>query len=318
VTSGGTESIFMACKAFRDYAYHVKGITKPEMVIPVSAHAAFDKAGQLLKIRVRHAPMVKATMQADLQAMRRAINKNTVMLVGSCPQFPHGIMDSISDIAKLGERYDIPVHVDSCLGGLLLPFMAEAGHPIPPFDFTLPGVTSISCDTHKYGFTPKGTSVVVYRDVKYRHYQFSVQPDWPGGIYCTPTLAGSRAGGTIAATWATLLYMGRQGYLESCRKIIASTRILVKGLRKIEGLIVYGDPQLSVVALGSNHFDIYRLCDALSAKGWNINMIQKPKGFHICVTLQHTAPGVIDDLLRDMRDCTAEIMKHPSQPATGN
>jgi len=187
VTTGGTESIILACKAYRDKGRE-DGIEIGEMLVPVTAHAAFDKAAELLGMRIRHVPVDEVTKRVKVDTMRRMISSNTVMLVGSAPQFPHGSMDDIQDIAALGVRKGIPVHVDACLGGFLVAFMEEAGFSVPPFDFRLPGVTSISADTHKYGFAPKGSSVILYRDMKYREYQWFCFPDWPGGIYATPTI----------------------------------------------------------------------------------------------------------------------------------
>ncbi|KAH6945798.1 hypothetical protein HPB50_009984 [Hyalomma asiaticum] len=237
MTSGGTESLILACKAHRDYGYFEKGIVYPEMVVPATAHAGFD---------------------------------------------------------KLGVKYGIPVHVDACLGGFLVPFMDDAGFPLPPFDFRLEGVISISADTHKYGYTPKGSSMVMYRSQKYHHYQFSVATDWPGGVYATPTLSGSRAGSVAACTWASLLYYGREGYVEATRKIITTTRKIVEELRSVPGIKVLGSPDVSVVAVGSDEFDVFQLMDKLTSRGWNLNPLQYPSGFHLCVTLLHVAEKVAD------------------------
>ena len=318
VTSGGTESIFLVCKAYRDYAKFEKGIKNPNMVIPATAHAAFDKAAQLLKIQVKHVKFESQTTKVNLKAMRNAINKNTCMLVGSAPAFPHGSIDPIEEIAKLGCKYGIPVHVDACLGGFLIPFMQKAGFSLPRFDFQVPGVTSMSVDTHKYAYAPKGTSVILYRDKKHRHYQFSVQPDWPGGIYGTPNLSGSRSGGVIATCWASLLYHGEATYVECTRKIISKTKYIVKMLKEMKEIYIIGEPEVSVIAIGSKIFDIYRLSSALNEKGWNLNVLQFPSGFHICITMQHTYEGVADRFLFDVRECVAEIMKDPHLPTSGS
>lgn len=317
VTSGGTESIILACKAYRDYARYIKGIASPEMIIPITAHAAFEKAAKLLGMRIRMIPINTETMQVNVKAMKKAITKNACMLVGSAPQFPHGIIDPIEDIAKLGAKYNIPVHVDACLGGFLLPFMESAGFDIPPCNFRLQGVTSISADTHKYGYAPKGSSVIMYRDTSFLHSQYSVQTDWPGGVYATPNLGGSRAGSNIATCWAAMMYYGGNGYVDNTRKVISTSRYIESGLREIPGLIVYGKPQMSVVAVGSNVFDVFRLVASLSGLGWNLNRLQYPSGFHFCVTLQHTMEGVADQFLEDIKECTQAIMKDPKTPATG-
>ncbi|XP_060576368.1 sphingosine-1-phosphate lyase 1-like, partial [Ruditapes philippinarum] len=178
VTSGGTESILLACLAYRNRARE-NGIKFPEMIVPVTVHAAFDKAAEFFHMKITHIPVDPVTCKVDIRKMKRAINGSTCMLVGSAPQFPHGSIDPIEEIAALGRKYSIPVHTDCCLGGFLVPFMEKAGFSVPKVDFRVPGVTSISADTHKYGFAPKGSSVILYSDKEYRKYQFFVQPDWP-------------------------------------------------------------------------------------------------------------------------------------------
>ncbi|XP_024062374.1 sphingosine-1-phosphate lyase 1 [Terrapene carolina triunguis] len=316
MTSGGTESILMACKAYRDLAYE-RGIKHPEILVPMSVHAAFDKAAHYFGLKIVHIPLTK-TMQVDVQAMKRAISKNTAMLTCSAPQFPHGVMDPIEEVAKLALKYRIPFHVDACLGGFLIAFMEKAGFPLQrPFDFRVEGVTSISADTHKYGYAPKGSSVVLYSDKKYRHYQFFVAPDWQGGIYASPTIAGSRPGGIIAACWATLMYMGEDGYVEATKKIISTARFIESGLRKIDNIQIFGKPEVSVISIGSDVFDIYRLSNLLSTRGWNLNVLQFPSSIHLCITLLHTKPGIAEQFLEDVRDCVLEIMKDPKAKTTG-
>ncbi|XP_078387058.1 sphingosine-1-phosphate lyase 1 isoform X1 [Cetorhinus maximus] len=316
VTSGGTESILMACKAYRDLGAE-RGVKYPEIVAPISAHAAFDKAAQYFGMKVVHVPLDKRTMQVDVKAMKKAISRNTVMLVCSVPQFPHGIMDPVEKVAKLALEYDIPLHVDACLGGFLIVFMEKAGYSLLPFDFRVKGVTSISADTHKYGYAPKGSSVVLYSIKKYRHYQFFVAPDWQGGIYASPTIAGSRPGGIIAACWATMVYMGEDGYVKATKKIIETARHIEAQLRKIKEIFIFGKPEVSVVAVGSETFDIFRLSNAMTSKGWNLNTLQFPSSIHICVTLLHTRNGVADKFVEDLRQSVAEIMKNPDEKTTG-
>ncbi|KAJ9576573.1 hypothetical protein L9F63_025530, partial [Diploptera punctata] len=298
MTTGGTESILMACKAYRDYARAVKGIRKPEMVIPVTAHPAFDKGGSYFGIRVKRVPVDPETTTVDIQAVKKAISKRTIMLVGSAPNFPYGTMDDIEAIAALGVEYNIPVHVDACLGGFVIAFMNDAGYKLPRFDFSLPGVTSISADTHK---AP----------------QFCVSTDWPGGVYGSPTVNGSRAGGIIAACWATMMYFGLEGYVDATRKIVETTKYMEKRLRKMDGIFVFGTPATSVIALGSKEFHIYRLSDALSKRGWNLNPLQFPPGLHLCVTYMHTAEGIADRFISDVQEELAIIMKDPGKPVEG-
>ncbi|XP_044159022.1 sphingosine-1-phosphate lyase 1 [Bufo gargarizans] len=316
VTSGGTESILMACKAYRDLAYE-RGIKYPEIVAPVSAHAAFDKAAHYFGMKIVHIPLDKKTMRVDVKAMRRAISKNTAMLVCSAPQFPHGVIDPIEEVAKLALKYKIPFHVDACLGGFLIVFMEKAGFPLPPFDFRVKGVTSISADTHKYGFAPKGSSVILYSHKDYRHYQYFVASDWPGGLYASPSIAGSRPGGIVAACWATMMHMGEDGYVEATKNIISTAQFIIKELQKMKEIFIFGNPEVSVIAIGSKVFDIYRLSTSLTAKGWNLNTLQFPSSIHICLTLLHTKPGVAQLFVKDVRDSLSVIMEDPGAKATG-
>ncbi|XP_038061565.1 sphingosine-1-phosphate lyase 1-like [Patiria miniata] len=317
MTSGGTESILMACLACRERARE-RGIEFPEILAPVSVHAAFDKAAHYFRMRLVHIPLDKKTQTVNVKAMKRAISSRTCMLVGSAPSFPFGVFDDIEAIAKLGEKYDIPVHTDACLGGFLIPFMDKAGFPVPLFDFRLKGVTSISADTHKYGFAPKGSSVILYSNMELRRRQFFVAPDWQGGIYASPSIAGSRPGAIIAACWATMVHMGEAGYIDSTRKIIQTTRNMLTELKKIKGIFVIGDPKVSVIALGSNDFDIYRLFGGLTKKGWSLNNLQFPPSFHMCVTLRHTFHGVAEEFVKDVKNLTAELLNDPTAKCQGS
>ncbi|XP_078053141.1 sphingosine-1-phosphate lyase [Augochlora pura] len=317
MTTGGTESILLACKTYRDYARDVKGIKKPEMVVPVTTHSAFDKAAQYLKIKVRYVPVNPHSYTVSIKNMEKAISRNTIMLVGSAPNFPYGTMDNIEEISKLGVKYNIPVHVDACLGGFLICFMSAAGYQVPAFDFKLPGVTSISADTHKYGYAPKGSSVILYRSKMYRHHQYTVTTDWPGGIYGSPTVNGSRAGGIIASCWASMMYFGYNGYVEATKKIINTTKFIEQELRTMDGIFIFGTPATSVIALGSNDFDIYKLSEALNAKGWNLNTLQFPSGIHICITYVHTESGVAEQFLNDVKVELGVILQNPDVPVKG-
>jgi len=317
VTSGGTESILLACKAYRDRARE-RGMKYPEILCPVSAHAAFDKAADILGINIKHVPLDQVTMRVDVRQMRRMINGNTMMLVGSAPQFAHGSIDPIPEIAQLGLKYDIPVHVDACLGGFLVPFMREAGYPVGAFDFSVPGVTSISADTHKYGFAPKGSSVIMYSCPELREYQWFSFPDWPGGIYATPTIGGSRAGGIIAACWAAMLSFGKDGYIQTTKEIIEATRDIARDLATIPGIKIIGIPEVSVVAVGSDEFNIYGLSDGMKQRGWGLNALQFPVCIHLCVTRLHTEAGVKERFCKDVREVTAAIMKDPSASEAGS
>lgn len=318
MTTGGTESILMACKAYRDYGREEKGIKEPNMVIPRTAHPAFEKAANYLGITIRYVNVDPSTTSVLVNEMKKKINGNTIMLVGSVPNYPYGTKDDIVKISELGLRYGVPVHVDCCLGGFLTVFMPEAGISIEPFDFSLPGVTSISADTHKYGFAPKGSSVVLYSHPKYRHHQYCVTTDWPGGIYGSPTVNGSRAGGIIAACWATMMYFGKDGYVKATKKIIETTKYIENRLRKIESIYIFGKPITSVIAIGSHDFHIFRLVEVLNKKGWSVNPLQFPPGLHICVTHIHTQDGVADRFVSDIEDALIEILKNPELAVEGD
>jgi len=318
MTSGGTESLILACLAYRNYGKTYKGIKKAEIILPVTAHAAFDKAAEFLNITLRHIPLDPNTLEVDVKAMKRAINKNTVLLVGSAPDFPHGIVDPIEEISKLGLYYNIPVHVDACLGGFLYAFAHDAGFTdLPLFDFKLPGVTSISCDTHKYGFAMKGTSTLIYRNSKFRDEQFFCQPNWPGGVYASPTIGGSRPGGVVCATWAVMMRLGYDGYVESTRRIITTTRYMTQQLSHIPGVKVLGSPKLNVLAWDTPNFDIYTMASKMTDRGWSLNALQFPPGLHIAVTLLHTESGVADKFCTDIREISDELAKLGPVKPTG-
>ncbi|GAA5939333.1 hypothetical protein JCM1841_002938 [Sporobolomyces salmonicolor] len=314
-TSGGTESILMACKAYRDRARAEYGITEPEMVVPISAHAAFDKASKYFGIKIHHIPVDPKTRKVDIRRVKRAINPNTIMLVGSAPNFPDGAIDDITALSKLALKHRLGLHVDCCLGSFLVPFLERAGYPVDPFDFRVPGVTSISCDTHKYGFAAKGTSVIMYRSKAIRKYQYSVITTWPGGVYASPSMAGSRPGALLAAAWASLLYLGIDGYTDSCREIVGAAKRIVHGIRKdFPELYVLGDPLVSVVAFGSRSegkgngvgfVPVYEVGDRMGKLGWHLNALQNPAAIHIACT-RLTVPAV-DDFLRDLRIAVNEV-----------
>ncbi|MBI2913834.1 MAG: aminotransferase class V-fold PLP-dependent enzyme [Chloroflexi bacterium] len=310
VSSGGTESILLAMKAYRDQAREKRGITQPDMIVPSTGHAAFDKAAQYFGIRIIHVP-VGADYRADVAATERAITDNTIVIVGSAPPFPHGLIDPIEELSELARARGIGFHTDACLGGFLLPWAEKLGYDVPPFDFRLPGVTSISADTHKYGYAAKGTSVVLYRGHELRHCQYFTATDWSGGLYCSPSFAGSRPGGLAAACWAAMVSIGERGYLEASKRILDTAAAIKKGIGHIPDLYVIGDP-LFVIAFGSEAVDIYRVMDAMTARGWNLNGLQRPAAIHLCVTLRHTQPGVAERLLTDLRASIADVKANPS------
>ncbi len=300
VSSGGTESIILAMKTYRDHA----GVRRPEVVAPVSAHVAFEKAATLLGLELVRTP-VGADGRADVGAVAAAIGKRTIAVVGSAPGFPHGVVDPIADLSELAREHDVGFHTDACLGGFVLPWAERLGYPVPPFDFRLPGVTSMSADTHKYGYAAKGTSVVLYRGRSLRRSQYFVSTDWPGGIYTSPTLAGSRPGALSAAAWAAMVSLGENGYLEATRRILETAAVIREGIEEIDGLEVLGDP-LWVIAFTSPGVDIYRIVDRMAARGWSLNGLQRPPAVHLAVTLPHTRDGAAQRFLADLQAAVGE------------
>ncbi|KAJ4381132.1 Dihydrosphingosine phosphate lyase [Didymella sp. IMI 355093] len=308
-TSGGTESILMACLSARNKAYAERRVTAPEMILPETAHTAFRKAGEYFKIKVHLVKCPAPGYKVHLPSVSRLINPNTVLLVGSAPNFPHGIIDDITGLSKLAHKKRLPLHVDCCLGSFIIPLLPKAGFDFEPFDFRLKGVTSISCDTHKYGFAPKGNSTVLYRSDDLRKYQYFISPDWSGGVYASPSIAGSRPGALIAGCWASLVKQGESGYVDACHKIVG-------GMKKIESAIrerpelnadlkVIGRPLVSVVSFLSNTLDIYDVADGMSHKGWHLNALQNPPAIHVAVTLPIVA--VVDSLIQDLIDVVEDV-----------
>ncbi|MFN8497517.1 MAG: aminotransferase class V-fold PLP-dependent enzyme [Anaerolineae bacterium] len=313
VSSGGTESILLAMKTYRDWARAEQGIAEPEIVAPTTAHAAFAKAAHYFDMRLVRVP-VGADGRADVGAMAAAITPNTAVLIGSAPSFPHGVVDPIGELSELAQVRGIGCHTDACLGGFILPWAERLGYDVPLFDFRLPGVTSISADTHKYGYAPKGTSVVLYRDAELRRHQFFAITDWPGGLYFTPTFAGSRSGAVIAACWAAMAAMGEAGYTEAARRILATTAWLKAEMRQIPALEIIGD-SLFLVAFRSSAFSIYQVSDQMARRGWNLNGLTQPDAVHLCVTLRHTQPGVKERFIADLKDAVAYVKAHPEASA---
>ncbi len=314
VSSGGTESILLAMKTYRDWARATKGIREPEIIIPTTAHAAFVKAGDYFGMKVVRIP-VGPDFRADVATTRAAITPNTIALVGSAPPFPHGLVDPIDELSELARAHGAGFHTDGCLGGFLLPWAEKLGYPVPPFDFRLPGVTSISADTHKFGYAAKGTSVILYRTPELRHFQYFAITAWPGGLYNSPTLAGSRPGGLSAACWAAMISMGEAGYLEAARRILETAAWIKAEIRKIPELKLIGDP-LFVIAFQSESLNVYQVLEDLTQRGWGLNGLHLPPAVHLCITLRHTQPGVKERLIDDLRQAVAHVVANP-QAAQG-
>jgi sphinganine-1-phosphate aldolase len=312
VSSGGTESILLAIKAQRDLAAASRGVTEPRMVLPTTAHPAFTKAAQAFKVEEVRIP-VREDLRADVAAMEAAIEDNTVLVVGSAPSFPHGLVDPIEELAEIARGRGVGFHTDGCLGGFILPWAAKLGHDVPPFDFRLPGVTSMSADTHKFGYAAKGTSVVLYRGAELRHHQYFTATDWPGGIYASPGFAGSRPGALLATCWAAMVTIGEDGYLDATRRILTAAAEIRAGVDEIDGLRVLGDPLFDVAfAATEEDVDIYRVMDAMTARGWSLNGLHRPPALHVCITQRTAVPGVAAKLLADLRAAVEEVRSEPA------
>jgi glutamate/tyrosine decarboxylase-like PLP-dependent enzyme len=312
VTSGGTESILLAMKTYRDRALasgRWRGSRRPAIVAPSTAHVAFDKAAQYFDMRMVRVP-VGRDFRADVAATRAALDRDAVVVVGSAPSFPHGVIDPISELAHLAQSRGIGFHTDACLGGFVLPWAERLGYAVPPFDFRVPGLTSMSADTHKFGYAAKGTSVVLYRGVELRRFQYFTATEWPGGLYFSPTLAGSRPGALSAACWAAMVATGEDGYIDATKRILETAATIRDGIATIPELRVLGDP-LFVIAFASDTVDVYRVLDGMAARGWSLNGLHKPPAVHICVTLRHTEPGVAERFLADLAAAVAEARDHP-------
>lgn len=279
------------------------------MILPETAHTAFHKACEYFKIKIHLVECKAPSYKVHLPSVSRLINPNTVLLVGSAPNFPHGIIDDIPGLSKLALKRRLPLHVDCCLGSFIMPMLAKAGFEAEPFDFRLEGVTSISCDTHKYGFAPKGNSTILYRSESYRTYQYFISPDWSGGVYASPTLAGSRPGALIAGCWASLVKQGENGYIDACHKIVGGMKTIEAAIRERPELAseykIVGRPLVSVVSFLSNTIDVYDVADGMSAKGWHLNSLQNPPAIHVAVTLPIVA--AVDKLLEDLVEVTEDV-----------
>lgn len=326
-TSGGTELLLLAGLSAREFGRRYRGIHHPEVIAPDTVHAGIEKACSYFGMVLHKVALDPVLYQVDIAKVKRLINSNTVLLVGSAPNYPHGIIDDIEALSKLAVRHNIPLHVDACLGSFVVPFLestkVHGSKPVPIFDFRLAGVTSISCDTHKYGFAPKGSSVLLYRDHKLRECQYYVLVDWTGGMYGSPTLAGSRPGALMAGCWATLVHIGRIGYSQWCSEIVEA---MLKVKDAIEHnpvlskhLKVMGDPLSLVIAfkpINDAEFNIYELGDSLTKKGWHFASLQRPAALHFAFT--RLSVPIVDEMIADLVECTETISKQGQNGTPGD
>ena len=311
VTSGGTGSILHAVLAYRDAR---PDVARPNIIKPETAHPAFAKAGHLFGVEVRVAPVDPLTTQVDLDWVREHVDDSTLALVGSACNYGYGTIDPIRELGELALERGVGLHVDACLGGFLLPFGRELGYDIEAFDYSVPGVTTISADTHKYGYALKGTSVVTFADQRLRNAQYFYQTDWSGGKYCSPGMDGSRSGGLLAATWAAMVSLGREGYRRYAADIFATAAAMREAVAEHDALRVMGRPTF-LFSITSDEFEIYHVNDFLRTRGWRLNGQQYPNAIHMAVTRPQTQAGVVERWRADLADAVAYASTKGFAPA---
>ena len=315
MSTGGTESIIQAVQTCRDWNRTHRGDAahRGNLVLPESVHPAFNKAAKLMDLEVRRVP-VGADFRADVAALDRAMDVDTIMLVGSAPSFPYGSIDPIAELGRLAERRQLWLHVDACVGGYLAPFVRQIGREIPDFDFSVPQVASISADLHKFGFCPKPASTVFYRDAdKARHHHFDFS-DWPNGRFVTGTLVGTRPAGGVAGAWATFQYLGVEGYRDIATRLMDFVDAYKRGIEAIPGLYVLGRPHLSIVAFGSHDVDVFRVAEVMDKRGWLPGLVQKPKAIHRMMSMIQ-APS-LNEYLDDLKAALKVVRAEGAQAAT--
>ena len=302
-TSGGSESILVAVKAARDHA-RAAGRSAPfNIAMPYSGHPAFDKAASLMDLEIRRVPL-SSDLRADPDAMAAAMDDGTILLVGSVPCFPHGVVDPIPALSTLAGERGVWLHVDACVGGYLAPFVKANGDGLPDFDFALPGVASISADLHKFGFCPKPASTVLFRRREDMERAAMGTDQWPHGLFATPTVTGTRPAGAVAAAWAVLHHLGWEGYREVARRLIGLTQAYVEGIEAIDGLRMLARPDLSIVNFTSDRVAIPALAEAMDRRGWLPGMTRTPPGLHIMLSMLHEPAR--EDYIADLRAAVAE------------
>jgi len=307
MTSGGTESILMAVKAARERGRAERGITRPNVVLPTSAHAAFEKGCYYFGLESRRVA-VRDDWRADADAMADAIDDDTVLVVGSAPQYPQGVVDPIADIAALAAERDINCHVDACMGGVTLTYLARLGYDITPWNFAVPGVTSISVDLHKFGYTAKGASVIMHRSKRLRAYQTFVTDNWLGGMYGSSGVLGTKGGGPMAAAWAVMHHLGDDGYLRLTADARRATEQIVAAVRSMPELVLRAEPDAMLLSFGAADpavLDVYAVADALWRRGWYVDRQGPPPSLHLTVNAVHA--DKVEAFLADLRASIDEV-----------
>jgi glutamate/tyrosine decarboxylase-like PLP-dependent enzyme len=312
VTTGGTGSILHALIAYRDHGAQTRGITRPNFVKPETGHPAFDKGCHLFGIEVRNAPIDPVTTRVDVAAMAELIDDQTIAIMGSACNYGYGTIDPMSELSDLALEKGVGLHVDGCLGGFILPWGQELGWDIPVFDFRLPGVTSISADTHKYGYGFKGSSVLSFRDKALRNSQYFFLTGWTGGKYCSPGMEGSRSGGALASTWAAMVTIGREGYLAYAKAIFETADKMKAAIASHPELRIMGQPTFCF-SFTSDEFDIYHVNDFMRRKGWRFNGQQYPNAIHMAVTRPQTQAGVVERFEADLAEAVVYAVEHSDE-----
>ncbi|MFH2006461.1 MAG: aspartate aminotransferase family protein [bacterium] len=313
-TSGGTESIILAVKTARDYFRSVRpDISEPEMILPTTAHAAFHKAAHYLSVKVALVEVDPVTFRADPALMREAITENTILLVGSATSYAHGVTDPIPELGQLALEHGLLLHVDGCIGGFLLPYFKEFGADVCDFDLSVPGVSSISMDLHKYAYAPKGASVVLYKSRELRRHQIFACATWTGYTIVNTTVQSTKGAGPMAAAWAVLNFLGDDGYRKIARSLYDVTKQLTEGIESIPQLRLLGRPDLPLIAFTSDTINVFHVVDAMAKRGWHIQpqlqMGHSPANIHLSVNpsnVQHAAA-----MLADLREVVAQTKAKP-------
>ena len=314
MTTGGSGSISHAMLAYREHAKQSRGIDRPNIIKPETAHPAFDKACHLFGIEVRTVPVDPTTTTVDPSLVAESIDERTVAIIGSACNYGYGTVDPITGLGQVALEANVGLHVDGCLGGFILPFGRELGEAIEPFDLSVPGVTSMSADTHKYGYAFKGTSVVLFKHKELRNAQYFYLTDWSGGKYCSPGIEGSRSGGLLAATWASMMSLGRSGYLGYASSIFSTAAAMRASVARHDELRLMGSPTF-LFSFTSDDFDIYHVNDFLRTRGWRLNGQQYPNALHLAVTRPQTQPGVAEAFDADLADAVAYAREHAGEVA---
>lgn len=314
-TSGGTESIILAVKTARDYSKaRYPDIKQPEMILPITAHAAFHKAAHYLGVKKVLVDVDPVTFTADLDAVRRAITSRTILLVGSAISYAHGVVDPIRDMGEIALEHNLLFHVDGCMGGFLLPYFRRLGAPVPDFEFNVPGVTSISMDLHKYAFAAKGASVILYKNKELRLHQIYACSEWTGYTIVNPTVQSSKSGGPLAAAWAILQFIGDDGYLDMTRRMWEGTQQICNEIRKMKDLYLLGEPAMNLIAFASKTANVFHICDEMKTRGWFIQaqLGYGPSPANVHLSINPASLHHIDQMMRDLHESVKAAKALPS------